>query len=174
METIAVQPPDSSFAAGGVFEFELVRDGKVIDKWSDHNLVTNEGLNDLLQVYLGNGTQKTTWYVGLFEKSNYTPAATDTAANIASNSTETTAYTESTRPEWVEAAASAQSITNSANKATFTINATKTIYGAFLVSSSTKGGTAGVLFASTKFSASRSVVATDQLLVTYTVQAASA
>lgn len=158
---------------GGVFELELIRDGKVIDKWQDHNLVVNEGLNDLLQVYLGNGTQKATWYVGLFE-GNYTPLATDTAANIASNATESSAYVEATRPEWVEAAASAQQITNTANKATFTINATKTIYGAFLVSSNTKGGTAGVLFAATRFASSRSVIASDQLLVTYTVQAASA
>ncbi len=173
METIAVQPPDSSFAAGGVFEFELVRDGKVIDKWSDHNLVTNEGLNDLLQVYLGNGTQKPTWYVGLFE-GNYTPLATVTAATVASAATECTAYDEATRPEWVEAAAASQSISNTASKATFTINATKTVYGAFLVSSNTKGGVAGALFAITRFTTARSVLATDQLLITYTVQAASA
>lgn len=173
METIAVQPPDSSFAAGGVFEFELVRDGKVIDKWAEHNLVTNEGLNDLLQVYLGGGSQKATWYVGIFE-GNYTPLATVTAATITAASTECTAYTEATRPEWVEASAASQSITNTASKAAFTINATKTIYGAFLVSSSEKSGTSGVLFAATRFAASRSVVATDQLLVTYTVSATSA
>ena len=158
---------------GGVFEFELVRDGKVIDKWSDHNLVTNEGLNDLLQVYLGNGTQKATWYVGLFE-GNYTPVATVTAATIASAATECVAYDEATRPEWVEAAAASQQITNTASKATFTINATKTVYGAFLVSDSTKGGTAGVLFAASRFSTARALIDDDQLLVTYTIQAASA
>jgi len=158
---------------GGVFTIEHVRDGKVIDKWEEPNIVVNEGLDDLLDVHLHGSTQHTTWYIGIFE-GNYTPVATDTAANIASNATESTAYTESVRQTWVEAAASGQSITNSANKATFTINATKTIYGAFLVSDSTKSGTSGVLFAATKFSASRSVVATDQLLVTYTVSAASA
>lgn len=174
MENVEKRPEEiAPFSVGGVFSFQLVRDGKVIDEWDEHNLVTNEGLNDLLQVYLGNGTQKPTWYVGIFE-GNYTPLATDTAANVASNATESSAYTETSRPEWVEAAASAQQITNTASKATFTINATKTVYGAFLVSSNTKGGTAGTLFAITRFSASRSVVATDQLLVTYTVSAASA
>jgi hypothetical protein len=158
---------------GGVFEFELVRDGKVIDKWQDHNLVVNEGLNDLLQVYLGNGTQKATWYVGLFE-GNYTPVATLTAATVASAATECVAYDEATRPEWVEAAAASQQITNTASKATFTINATKTVYGAFLVSDSTKGGTAGVLFAASRFSTARALIDDDQLLVTYTIQAASA
>lgn len=158
---------------GGIFTIEHVRDGKVIDTWVEKNIVVNEGLNDLLQVHLGGGTQKPTWYVGLFE-GNYTPVATDTASNIATNSTESTAYDETTRPEWVEAAASSQQITNSANKATFTINASKTIYGAFLISDDTKGGSLGVLFAASKFSVSRAVVAGDQLLITYTVQAASA
>lgn len=158
---------------GGVFGFELVRDGKVIDRWEEKNIVVNEGLNHILSAVLNNGSQNTTWYVGLFE-GNYTPLATDTAANIASNATECVAYDETTRVEWVEAAPSGQSITNSANKATFTINASKTVYGAFLVSSNTKSGTAGTLFAASKFSVSRSVVAADQLLVTYTVNAASA
>lgn len=176
METIAVQPPDSSFAAGGVFEFELVRDGKVIDKWSDHNLVTNEGLNDLLSVYLVGGPQKVTWYVGLFE-GNYTPMAAVTAATVKTASTECTAYGEATRQTWAGATPASQSTTNSASKATFTINATKSVYGAFLISASAKNGTgdaAAKLFAITRFSAVRSVVATDQLLVTYTVSAASA
>lgn len=158
---------------GGVFTIEHVRNGEVIDTWEEPNLVVNEGLNDLLDVCLSGATQKTTWYVGIFE-GNYTPVATDTAANITANSTESTAYTEANRPTWVDAGASSQSITNSASKATFTINATKTIYGAFLISDNTKSGTSGVLFAASKFSVSRAVVLDDQLLITYTVQAASA
>ena len=161
---------------GGVFEFELVRDGKVIDKWSDHNLVTNEGLNDLLQVYLGNGTQKTTWYVGLFE-GNYPPVASVTGATVKSAANECVAYDEATRPEWVDAAAASQQITNTASKATFTMNASKTVYGAFLISANAKDGSndaASKLFAISRFSAARSLVATDELLVTYTVSASSA
>lgn len=158
---------------GGVFTVEQIRDGKVIDRWEEKNIVTNEGLNNLLDAYLHGSAQTTTWYVGLFE-GNYTPLATDTGANIVANATECTAYTESVRPTWTEAAASSQSITNSANKATFTMNATKTVYGAFLISTNTKSDTAGILFAASKFSVSRAVVADDQLLITYTVQAATA
>jgi hypothetical protein len=113
------------------------------------------------------------WYIGIFE-ANYTPLATDTAANIAANATESTAYDESTRVQWVEAAPSGQQITNSASKAQFTMNATKTIYGAFMVSASTKSGTSGTLLAASKFAASRSVVSADQLLITYTLSAADA
>jgi len=164
---------EQSFDIGGKFTFELVRDGKVIDKWEEKNLVVNEGLNHLLNVYLGATAKVGTWFVGLFE-GNYTPISSLTAATVAADAVESSAYAEATRPEWVDAAAVTQQITNSASKATFTINATKTIYGAFLVSDSTKGGTTGTLFAASRFSAARSVVADDQLLVTYTVQATSA
>lgn len=164
---------ENSLQVGGVFKFEQYRDGVKIDEWESKNLVVNEGLNHLLDTVLHASTPVTTWYVGLFE-GDYTPVATDTAANIASNATECTAYDEAARVTWDEAAASSQQITNSASKATFTMNATKTVYGAFLVSSSTKSGTSGTLFAASKFSVARSVVSTDELLVTYTVQAVSA
>jgi hypothetical protein len=118
-------------------------------------------------------TQISTWYIGLFE-ANYTPVASVTAATITSASTECTAYDEATRQEYEEAAASAQSITNSANRATFTFNATKTVYGAFLVSASAKSATSGTLFSAARFGSSKAVVDDDQLLLTYTLGAASA
>lgn len=161
-------------SVGGVFTIEHVRDGKVIDKWEEKNLVVDEGLNSLLDTYLnGDGTAKiTAWYVALFE-GNYTPTAGLTAANFTATATESTAYDEATRQLWVDAGASAKQITNSANKATFTMNASKTIYGAALLSASAKSSTAGVLFAASRFSVSRAVVDNDQLLITYTVTAVS-
>ena len=164
---------EAGILAAGKYHAELVRDGKVIDAWDFDNLVVNEGLNDLLQTYLGGGTQITTWYLGLFE-ANYTPVSTDTAATIASNSTETSAYSAGVRQTFSPAAASSQSITNSASRATFTFNATKTIYGAFLVSSSVISGTSGKLFSAAQFGTSKSVTSGDQLLLTYTFTAASA
>ncbi len=164
--------PDG-FVGIGRYHGQIIRDGKVIDEWEDENLVVNEGLNSLLSVYFNGGTQITTWYCGVFE-GNYTPVATVTAATIASASTECTAYASATRPEWVEAAPSSQSITNSASRASFVFNASKTIYGAFLVSTSTKSGTSGTLFSAARFSTSKAVVNTDELLLTYTFTAASA
>lgn len=164
--------PRHDIRVGGKFHGQIVRDGRVIDEWEDSNLVVNEGLNSLLDIYFHGGTQVSTWYLGLFE-GNYTPVASVTAATITSASTECTAYDEATRQEFNEAAASSQSITNSANKATFTFNATKTIYGAFLVSNSTKSGTSGTLFSAARFSSSKAVVDDDQLLLTYTFTASS-
>ena len=164
--------PDRKILVGGMFHGQIVRQGEVIDEWEDHNLVTNEGLNALLDIMLHGGTQISTWYLGLFE-GNYTPVATVTAATITAASTECTAYDESTRVAYDEAAAYSQSITNAASRATFTFNATKTVYGAFLVSNSTKSGTTGTLLSAARFSASKAVVDDDQLLLTYTFSAAS-
>ena len=168
---------ESSLGLGGVFHVECYGpDGSL--KWEDDakNLVTNEGLNHALDVVLHGTTAIGTWYVAIVE-SNTSAAAGMTYASP--TYTESTAYTEGTRPEYVEAAASSQSTTNSANKASFSINATKTIYGASLVGggtgATTKGDTAGggTLFAYGLFSSGRSVVSGDTLQVTYTVSASS-
>lgn len=166
-------PEKQKLILGGVFEGQLIRKGKVIDEWRDHNLVVNEGLDALLNIMFHGSTQITSWYIGLFE-GNYTPVATVTAATIVAAATECTAYTQSTRQAYDEAAASSQSITNSASRATFTFNASKTIYGAFLVSLATKSGTTGTLFSAAKFSTSKSVESGDELLLTYNFTAASA
>ena len=160
--------PRANVSIGGVFEYEHRRAGEIIDVSSSHNLVVNEGLNHILNVVLHGATATPTWYVGLFE-GNYTPLAADTAATFPTSATECTAYSEATRQEYVEAAASGQSITNSAARATFTFNASKTIYGAFLTSVSTKGGTTGVLLAADRGAVAKAVVSADQLLVAYTL-----
>jgi len=166
--------PRSKVFIAGLFGNEVRHaDGSMEPmEWSD-NIVVNEGLDHILNVLLRGTTQVNPWYVFMFE-GNYTPLAADTAAGIAAASTETTAYDEATRVEYNEAAASSQSTTNSANKATFTINSTKTMYGAGLASASAKGATTGTLLCAARFSSSRAVVAADQILITYTITAADA
>lgn len=165
--------PLSKVFVGGVFEHEVIRQGRSLGVQRDPNIVVNEGLNHILDVIFHAGTQINPWYLGIFE-GDYTPVSTNTAADIASTSTECTAYSEATRPEYVEAAPSGQSITNSANKAVFTANAAKNIYGAFLVSASAKSATTGVLMSASRFSAFRPVGVSDQILLTYTYAIADA
>lgn len=157
-----------AFRAGGVFEVVCYGpDGQ--EKWREvaHNLVTNVGLNHILDTVFHGGTQITTWYVGL--KNTGTVAAADTLASHA-GWTENTNYTGD-RKEYVEAAAGSQSITNSANKASFSINAdSQTIAGAFLTSAAT--GTSGTLFSAADFASPKSADSGDTLEVTYTVSAA--
>lgn len=169
------QFPDREMArVGGIFSMTQLRGGKVIDKWDSKNIVVNQGLNYLLNTGLAAGAAQAAWYTGLFS-GNYTPVATDTAATIAANANESAAYTVTTRPVWTPPAggSTAQEIDNSAAQATFTMNATVTIYGAFLISSDVISGTAGVLLAASQFSAARSLIANDQLLVTYALSAVS-
>ena len=157
---------------GTLWEFEHFRQGKLIDQWKQGNVTTDEGLNAFLDIMFHATTQITPWYLAVFEN-DYTPLVSNTYA--VPGYTECTTYAPATRPEFVEAAASSKVLTNSASKASFTFNATKTIYGASLVSVVTKGDTgAGTLFASSKFATSKSVVSTDVLLVTCTITLADA
>jgi len=162
-----------SLIFSGKFIAECYRNGKLI--WVDEtrNIVTTEGLNRILDVMFHATTQTTTWYCGLVE--------TDTTATAAMTYdvpvfTESTAYDEATRPAYVEAAASNGSMTNSANKAVFTISGTKTMYGAALFSINTKGdhtqGANNVLYCYAKFGASRPVFDNDVVNLIYTVTSA--
>jgi hypothetical protein len=168
---------DEGIKIYSIYEVAHWRRGVLLSRTWDHNLVTNEGLDAWLDIMLHAATQITTWYVGLVE-SNTTPAAAMTYA--VPTFTESSAYSEGTRQEYVEAAASSQSTTNSASKATFSINATKTIYGAALFgggsAATTKGDVAGggTLLNYSKFSASKSVVSGDSVEVTVTFNMADA
>ena len=161
---------------GGIFTLECF-DEKGNLKWVEEapNIITNEGLDSILNVYLHGATQITTWYCVLSETDTAAAAAMTYATPVF---TETEAYDEATRPEYVEAAASSQSITNSANKAVFTISGTKTLYGAALVGGGTAATTksdaagGGTLPCYAKFTASRAVVDNDVVNLTYAVSAA--
>ncbi len=161
--------PSMRLRLGGKF-YVSVNNGPVS---VEPNIVVNEGLDAILDIMFHGGTQITTWYVGAFT-GNVTPLNTWTAANVTANSTEWTSYDEAARPEWQEGAVATQSISNLSSRAQFTANATVTVRGAFLVSSSTKSGTTGKLFAAARFAADRSLGATDILNVGYALTAASA
>ena len=147
------------------YEFEQVRDGVVIDCWTEKNLIPNEGLTHMLDVVCKGGSQVPTWYVMPYE-GNYTPVATDTAATFPGLATECTAYTEAKRVTWVEGSISGNSVSNSASKAEFTLNAGKTIYGCALVSVSTKSATSGVLLSAVRFGTPKTYLSGDILRVT--------
>lgn len=144
-----------------------------VPKWKEvkHNLVVNEGLDDVLDVVFKGGTAVTTWYIAIFS-SDSTPAAGWTYATP--TYTEFTNYDESTREEWVEGSISSQSLDNSGTPAEFTCTSgTNTIYGASMVSVSTKGDVAGggVMFSAARFSSSRPFNAAEVLKIVVTVNA---
>lgn len=101
----------------------------------EENICPDAFINYVMDVALSGGTQKSSWYIALFSD-NYTPLAANTYA--VPGFTESDGYDEATRPAWSEAGVSAKTITNSASKATFTMDGTDAaIYGAALVSDNT-------------------------------------
>lgn len=106
-----------------------------------------------------------------------TVASTTISAATARTWSENTTYSNATRPAATFVAptvANPSVATNSASPASFTINGTTTIGGAFLTSVSTKGGVTGVMYSAADFSSpgDRSVVSGDTLTVTYTLSLA--
>lgn len=160
---------DEKMKVRGRFHFEQWRDGILIDEWECPNTVTNLGRNSILDTAIGGVAQITTWYVGLIDNASFSAiAAADTPGSHA-GWLESVAYSESVRQTYTPAAASSQSVTNSASKATFTINGTATINGAFIISNSTKSGTTGTLLCAASFSGTRAVISGDTLRVTYSI-----
>lgn len=175
----------SAEASGAVqvyttWDVEHWRDGKLLSKTLDHNIVTNEGKNKLLNVMFGaagdaSNTQITTWYAELV--SSYTTAV----ATMTYASPTYTPYTgySGTRPAYVEIKSTAQTTNNSASKASFSITATgpDIIYGASLVGGGSAPTTAGdiagggTLFSYSLFAASKTVYSGDTLDVAITINA---
>jgi len=174
-DVVAGAKAGAGVAVGNVWRFEA-HDKHGNLKWvhEAHNLVTTAGLNDLLDKYLKGSAYTAAWYVGLTDGTP-TTAAGDTMASH-SGWTEVTAYDEAVRQTLTLGSVSAGSVDNSASKAVFTISTNSTtIGGAFLTTSSTKGGTTGTLYAVVAFNAGdKGLDDGDTLSVTVTATAASA
>lgn len=167
-----------SATAKGVYHMQCFdKDGNL--KWEAEcpNLVVNGGLQDMNNKYFLGSSYTAAWYIGLYGAgASNTPAASDTASSHA-GWTEVTPYSQATRPACTFATpttANPSVATNSASPAVYSINATSTVGGAFLISNSTKGGTTGTLYSASDFTSpgDRSVVSGDTLNVTYTLSLA--
>ena len=160
--------------AAGVYHVQCRdKDGNLKWEAQSKNLVVNVGLQYMAGSALTSVTQITTWYLGLYGAgASNTPAAGDTMSSHA-GWTEVVAYSNATRVAATFATATTANpsvVTNSASPATFNINGTTTVGGAFLTSGSAKSGTTGTLFSAADFGSpgDRSVVSSDTLSVTYT------
>jgi hypothetical protein len=152
-------------------------DGK--EKWKEtrRNVVTNEGLQDLMSVGFCGGTARS-WFAGLITYGTAAPAVTDTYSSA--GYTECTVYDEDRRPYVGVLGTSGNTVNNTASKAVFTINDTETIMGGCLVGAhGTTGdiltpgdtGTSGVLYCAVNFTSPKDVVASDVVTVGITLTA---
>lgn len=165
---------DAGVGLGGVFTVKcFAADGTL--KWEDsfHNIVVNEGLQDLNTKYFKGSGYSAVWYLGLITGpgSSVTYAATDTLAS--KSWTEFVNYSGTRKAVTFGNATLADPsvISNSASPALYTISgAGGTVGGAFLTT--VTSGTTGILFSEGNFTGGDKIVASgDTLSVTYTFNA---
>jgi hypothetical protein len=169
---IARTGASDSMRAGGVFHVQcLDKDGNLKWETTEHNLVVNEGLQNMNTQYFKGSTYSASFFLGLITGpgSGTTFAAADTLASKAW--TEFTDYSGARKAVTFGTATTADPsvISNSASPASFTISGSGgTVAGAFLCTVSS--GTSGVLFSESDFQSpgDRVVVSGDTLNVTYT------
>jgi len=140
-------------------------------RWRDEfdNLVTTAGLNDSLQQHFKGVAYTALWYVGLTAGSTF--AAADTMASHGGWS-ESTIYSNSSRPVLTLGTVAAGSVDNSASKAVFNINGSGNVFGAFVTTGSATSGSVGTLYGEGLLAAGyRAVQSGDTLSVTITLTA---
>ena len=128
-----------------VYTVECYReDGSL--RWADtiHNLVVDEGLTDMLEIYYNSSAHTSQHYVFITD-ADPVFAPGDTMATHP-GWVEFTEYAEAARPALIMGTAANQSIDNSANKASYSINTDAQVTGgAGVTDDSTKGGATGLL-----------------------------
>lgn len=162
--------------ANGAFKTFMVDDGGgQYDAALDPNLVVDQALIDMLNVYFNGAVATTQWHVALFG-GNVTPQPNWTGASWVAAATEFTAYSETTRPIFDTDPATTPEVGNAGNEALFTfVGSGLTVRGAAIVSASAKSATSGILYAATRFANDRvGLGAPDKLGVEYVVTAADA
>jgi len=139
------------FGIDGQWDVECYRNGNII--WTDHisNVIVNSAITYLLGVGIGSSAQTSAggWYLSLIS-TGMSAASGDTMASHA-GWTECSAHTAVNRQVWQPDAVSGKTIDNSTNKASFTINATTGVGGAFMCSVASGGSAGDTLFAAGAF-----------------------
>lgn len=152
----------------GRYRVQHWRKGFLLNTSYFKNAIVDEGADNILDVQFGGSSQSDPWSFGLIDNAS-TPVLNN-ADVMASHAgwTELTAYTEGTRQEWDDDAASGRIKTNTTD-VEFNINAANTVFGIFLSNNNVKGGTTGILWATAAFITPLVVANLDVLKVQYTL-----
>lgn len=135
------------------------------------NGITDEGIHYLLEVGFRSDAgspvaQEAPWYAGLIDNAGFTGLDPSDVMSSHTGWTESQDYTESVRQTLAFPAAAVRAI---ADDVSFTMNATKTIEGIFVVTVNTKGGTTGVLWSTAQFSSAPSLISGNVLTANYSL-----
>lgn len=136
---------------GFVYTGEVIApDGTVTQIGIDENLIPQSGINQLATLITGVGSPISVYYTGVFAN-NYVPTNSTTSADLQTGAGESVAYSQASRPVWNKTYDGVSLITSFASRSDFTFTADTTLYGGFLVSDATKGGSSGVLLSIARF-----------------------
>lgn len=157
----------------GRYFVERWRGDVLISRFDAMNLLTDEGVKQLWEVFFRSGTQITAWFFGLIDNAGLGAgiAVTD-LMNAHAGWAESTAYSDGTRQAWSPGAATGTGAGNrlitNGTPASFAMNTNGTnLYGFFITSNSTKGGTTGRIFSAVAFGTVQPFNAGDTCKLTY-------
>ena len=154
----------------GLFKLSLFdKFGNLKEKWEQHNGITVEGKNHILDVQFDSEAQITSWYLGLIDNASYTGVDEDDVMASHAGWIEFTDYSEGTREAWAPASAS-DKIMLTDTAAEYTITADGTLKGVFVVSNNAKSGATGTLWSTAIFSSNKVVENGDTLKVEYELE----
>jgi hypothetical protein len=153
--------PSERAIVAGVFHYNKRGEPEEMSE----NLVVTEGLNRLIT----NGITSNPWYIALWG-TDTTVQAGWTAANFAANSGEITTYAGD-RKVWTAGAVAAGAVNSFASKASFEATSDGVVIrGAAMLTSLTKGGTAGSLLGASRFTSAKTLDTGEILDVGYGIQ----
>lgn len=147
---------------GFVHELEILdSQGTVIERERVCNRIPQDGLAFLIQTPFGDTPPIANFYCGLFTN-NFVPTNGTTAADIPVNMGEFVQYTETSRPIWDRTFVPYGQYTNNDSPAVFTPTTDASVYGSFVVSSPTKGGSDGLLISVARFNTTKAITAGNE------------
>jgi len=162
----------SRAGAGGVFHFQCFdKDGNL--KWEDksHNLVVNQGLQNMNTQFFKGAGYTAAWYLGLVNNTPTPSFSANDTLDAHAGWSESVDYSGNRKAVTFGTATTADPsvISNSAAPAQFSMTGSVTIDGAFLCNAASGSLITDILFSVASFQApgDRSVVNGDTLNVTY-------
>lgn len=146
-------------------------DGSLDWEETIENLVTVQGINELLTQFFKGAAYTAAWYVGLINTGG-TLVDTDTAL-LHPGWSENVNYTATNRPTLSLGVVANKAVDNVLSKAEYVMTVNSVISGFFVISNNVKSGTNGVLYSEAAFAGGdKTVDATQVLRVTCTLTGA--
>lgn len=149
--------------------------GKVISEERVENIIPNEGRDYLLNAGLLNGSQYTTWYIGVYTEAR-TPLVTDTLATLLADGVEEETYdvVGGARPTLVNDPLANGLFSNIGTPAELDFNTSgATVRGGFITSGLTRGTTTGLLLSAVLFPTPKTLAIGETLRVKAGIQLAT-